>query len=84
MFKDCFYELRKFMYENFKDFGKDTGEDEKIFLSKAKGPNKDRNKEDDRCDMDANFTIKESFCKDPKTEESKSKKKHILVTCIIF
>ena len=75
MLKDCFYELREFMYENLKDFGRDTGEDGKIFLSKAKGANKKGDEEDSRCDMDADFTIKDSFYRDPKTGESKSKKR---------
>jgi hypothetical protein len=74
MLKDCFNELRTFMYENLKDFGKEVGEDGKIFLSKAKAPNKDGDKNDGRCDMDADFTIKENYYKDPKTGETKIKK----------
>ena len=72
--KDAFYELRKFMYENLKDFGKDVGEDGKIFLSKAKGINKDGDVNDARCDMDADYTIKENYYKDQKTGETKVKK----------
>lgn len=74
LLKECFNELRKFMYENLKDFGKEVGEDGKIFTSKAKGPNKDGDKKDDRCDMDADFTIKENYYKDKKTGETKVKK----------
>ena len=74
LLKECFNELREFMYENLKDFGKDTGEDGKIFLSKAKGLNKNGEKSDSRCDMDADYTIKENYYKDPKTGESKVKK----------
>ena len=40
LLKDSFNELREFMYESLKDFGKDVGEDGKIFCSKAKAPNK--------------------------------------------
>lgn len=75
LLKDCFNELRKFMYDNLKDFGKDVGEDGKIFLSKAKGLNKDGDENDGRCDMDADYTIKEIYYVDPKTKESKVKKK---------
>lgn len=75
LLKECFNELREFMYENLKDFGKDVGEDGKIFLSKAKGPNNNGYVDDGRCDMDADFTIKENYYKDPKTGESKVKKK---------
>lgn len=74
LLKDCFYELREFMYENLKDFGKDVGEDGKIFLSKAKGINKNGDEKDGRCDMDADYTIKENYYIDPKTKESKVKK----------
>jgi hypothetical protein len=74
MLKDCFNELRTFMYENLKDFGKEVGEDGKIFSSKAKAPNKDGDINDGRCDMDADFTIKENYYKDPKTGETKIKK----------
>lgn len=74
MLKDCFNELRQFMYENLKDFGKDVGEDGKIFLSKAKGLNKDGDENDGRCDMDADYTIKENYYIDPKTKENKVKK----------
>ena len=74
MLKECFNELRKFMYENLKDFGKDVGEDGKIFLSKAKGPNKNGDNLDSRCDMDADYTIKENYYRDSKTGETKIKK----------
>lgn len=75
MLKECFYELREFMYNSLKQFGKDVGEDGKIFLSKAKGLNKDGDENDGRCDMDADYTIKENYYIDPKTKESKVKKK---------
>ncbi len=75
LLKDSFNELREFMYENLKDFGKDVGEDGKIFCSKAKAPNKNGYENDGRCDMDADFTIKENYYKDPKTRETKVKKK---------
>lgn len=74
MLKGCFYELREFMYNNLKDFGKDTGEDGKIFLSKANNPNKDGDVNDGRCDMDADYTIKETYYKD-KNGVTQSKKK---------
>ena len=74
MLKECFNELRNFMFENLKDFGKDVGEDGKIFLSKAKGPNKNGDSTDSRCDMDADYTIKENYYKDVKTGETKIKK----------
>lgn len=77
--KDCFNELRDFMYANLKDFGKNVGEDGKIFLSKAKAPNKnsensEEDKNDGRRDSDADFTKKENYYKDPKTGETKVKK----------
>ncbi len=75
LLKESFNELREFMYENLKDFGKDVGEDEKIFCSRAKAPNKNGDENDGRCDMDADFTIKENYYKDPKTGETKVKKK---------
>lgn len=75
LLKGCFNELREFMYENLKDFGKEVGEDGKIFLSKAKGPNKNGYDDDARCDTDADFTIKENYYKDQKTGVTKSKKK---------
>lgn len=75
MLKECFNELREFMYENLKDFGKEVGEDGKIFSSLAKSLNKNGDENDGRCDMDADFTIKENYYKDPKTGESKVKKK---------
>lgn len=75
LLKECFYELREFMYNNLKQFGKEVGEDGKIFLSKAKGTNKNGDENDNRCDMDADYTIKENYYVDPKTKESKVKKK---------
>lgn len=75
MLKECFYELREFMYNNLNQFGKEVGEDGKIFLSKAKGINKNGDSNDNRCDMDADYTIKENYYIDPKTKESKVKKK---------
>ena len=75
LLKECFYELREFMYDNLKDFGKNVGEDGKIFLSKAKGPNINGDIEDERCDMDADYTMKETYYKDVKTGETKIKKK---------
>ena len=74
MLKECFYELREFMYKNLKDFGKEVGEDGKIFSSKAKEPNQNGDITDGRCDMDADFTIKENYYKDVKTGETKVKK----------
>lgn len=74
MLKDCFKELVEFMYINLKDFGKDVGEDGKIFLSRAIGYNKEGKKEDARCDMDADFTMKEYYYKD-KNGITQSKKK---------
>ena len=64
MLKDIFYELRKFMYEYLKDFGKDVGEDGKIFLSQANHPNKNGDINDARCEMEADYTIKETYYKD--------------------
>lgn len=75
LLKECFYELREFMYNNLKQFGKEVGEDGKIFLSKAKGTNKNGDENDNRCDMDADYTIKENYYVDPKTKKSKVKKK---------
>lgn len=49
------------MYRTLKDFGKDVGEDGKIFLSKAKSPNNNGDINDGRCDMDADYTIKEKL-----------------------
>ena len=74
MLKECFYELREFMYENLKDFGTNVGEDGKIFLSRAIGYNKNGNSEDARCDVDADFTVKEYYYKD-KDGITQSKKK---------
>lgn len=75
LLKECFNELRNFMYESLENFGKDTGEDGKIFLSKAKSLNKDGYVNDARCDMDTDFTIKENYYKDPKDGTTKVKKK---------
>ena len=75
MLKECFNELREFMYENLKDFGKEVGEDGKIFLSKAKNKNKNGDITDGRCDMDADYTIKENYYRDEKTGETKIKKR---------
>lgn len=74
MLKACFYELRDFMYENLKDFGTNIGEDGKIFLSRAIGYNKNGKASDARCDMDADFTMKEYYYKD-KDGITQSKKK---------
>ena len=74
MLKETFNELRIFMYENLKDFGKDVGEDGKIFLSKANHPNKNNDIEDGRCETDADYTIKESYYKD-KNGTTQAKKK---------
>lgn len=73
MLKECFYTLRNFMYENLKNFGKDTGEDGKIFLSAANHPCENENA-DNRSEMDADFTIKENYYKD-KDGVTKVKKK---------
>ena len=62
--KNCFKELRNFMYEKLKGFGKNVGEDGKIFLSMAIGYNKNGDNNDGRCDMDADYTIKEKYYKD--------------------
>ena len=74
LLKEAFYKLRDFMYENLNGFGKDVGEDGKIFLSKAKGQNPNGDVHDGRCDMDADYTIKENYYKDQKTGETKIKK----------
>ena len=76
LLKEAFYELREFMYDNLKDFGKEVGEDGKIFSSKARGINKNGDSNDGRCDMDADYTVKEIYSKDPKTGETKIKKKN--------
>lgn len=75
LLKECFDELREFMYKNLNDFGKEVGEDGKIFLSQAKTANKNGDSNDGRCDMDADFTIKKNYYKDSKTGEIKVKKK---------
>jgi len=74
MLKEAFYELREFMYKNLKDFGKNVGEDGKIFTSRAKGINKNGDENDGRCDMDADYTIKEKYYKDSKDGTTKVKK----------
>ena len=63
LLKKSFNELRKFMYENLENFGKDTGEDGKIFLSKATKPNTGEGL-DYRSDADADYTVKEHYYKD--------------------
>lgn len=47
----------------------------RFFLSKAKAPNKNGEATDGRSDMDADYTIKENYYKDPTTGETKIKKK---------
>ena len=74
LLKEAFYKLRKFMYENLDGFGQDVGEDGKIFLSKAQCPNSNGDIDDGRCEMDADYTIKEIFYKD-KNGVTQSKKK---------
>lgn len=74
LLKDCFYKLREFMYNNLEGFGKDVGEDGKIFLSKATAPNDNGDINDSRCDTDADYTLKEYFYKDS-SGVTKSKKK---------
>ena len=74
LLKEAFNELREFMYEHLDNFGEDTGEDGKIFLSKAKGVSK-RENADDRSEKDADYTIKENYYKDPKDGTTKVKKK---------
>ena len=64
MLKECFNELRQFMYETLKDFGVNVGEDGKIFSSKAKHPNTNGDVNDARCDMDADYTKKETYYRD--------------------
>lgn len=76
LLKECFNQLVNFMYDNLKDFGKDIGEDGKIFLSRATGFNKDGNKNDARCDMDADFTMKEYYYKDKDGVTQTKKKKY--------
>lgn len=75
LLKECFNKLRQFMYDNLKNFGREVGEDGKIFSSFAKAPNKNGDENDGRCDMDADFTIKENYYKDEKTGETKTKKR---------
>lgn len=72
--KECFNKLREFMYENLKEFGKEVGEDGKIFSSRAKNINKNGDINDARCDMDADYTIKEVYYKDKKEGTTKVKK----------
>ena len=61
--KDCFNMLRDFMYATLKDFGKDVGEDGKIFSSRAKSPSKVE-VTDARSETDADFTFKDNYYKD--------------------
>lgn len=63
MLKNCFNELRQFMYDNLNEFGKEVGEDGKIFSSQANAPSK-RENPDGRSETDADFTFKESYYKD--------------------
>jgi len=72
--KNSFYELRNFMYETLKNFGRDTGEDGKIFYSMANGPITKKMVDDNRRDKDADYTIKEKYVTDQKTGETKVKK----------
>lgn len=65
LLKECFYKLRKFMYDNLKNFGKDTAKDGKIFLSKAKKP-EDSEGTDGRSESDADYTFKQVYQKDAK------------------
>lgn len=53
------------MYDNLKNFGKDTAEDGKIFLSKAKRP-EDSEGTDGRSESDADYTFKQVYQKDAK------------------
>ncbi len=52
------------MYDNLKDFGRNTGEDGKIFLSKAKKPCE--TEADGRSETDADYTFKDNYYKDDK------------------
>lgn len=61
--KECFNELRDFMYTYLKDFGKEVGEDGKIFSSKAKCPSK-AEEPDARSETDVDFTFKDNYYKD--------------------
>ena len=63
MLKDCFNELRAFMYENLNNFGVEVSEDGKIFSSLAKSPCKDEIA-DGRSEKDADYTFKEIYYKD--------------------
>lgn len=81
MLKKSFNELRKFMYENLDNFGKNTGEDGKIFLSKATSPNKNADKNDGRCDADADYTLKEKYYKDKNGKTKIKKEKYFGYRC---
>lgn len=61
--KECFVELRDYMYEKLKNFGRDTGIDGKIFESKAKSPDYTEGT-DARSETDADWTIKNVYSKD--------------------
>ncbi len=61
--KDCFNNLRQFMYDNLKNFGEEVGEDGKIFFSMANKPCTDK-QVDGRSEIDADFTFKELYYKD--------------------
>ena len=67
--KDSFYELRNFMYETLKNFGRDTGEDGKIFFSMANGQTTKKMIDDNRRDKDADYTIKENMLPKEKLEK---------------
>ena len=73
--KDSFYELRNFMYETLKNFGRDTGEDGKIFFSMANGQTTKKMIDDNRRDKDADYTIKE--CYGSKNRRNKNKKNYL-------
>lgn len=63
LLKDCFNNLRKFMYDNLENFGVEVGEDGKIFSSKANKQSTDKHT-DERSEKDADFTFKEYYYKD--------------------
>lgn len=63
MLKKCFEELREYLYLSLKDFGKEVGEDGKIFSSKAKHPATSK-ETDERSETEADFTFKEHYYKD--------------------
>lgn len=69
------------MYENLDNFGKNTGEDGKIFLSKATSPNKNADSNDGRCDGDADYTLKEKYYKDKDGKTKIKKEKYFGYRC---